>query len=183
MRKLTKKALAMQFVELCETVPLKDISIKDFIEFAGISKQTFYNYFQDKADLMNYVYKIASQKIADDMFATFASLREGAVKMARCCVQNKKFYTQLARYETQNNFARYFTRHCEEVYKEKLIALHGKDIIDSKIKRVIHIYCVGVCTYFVEWILRDMKEPPECVADTIVACIPPCIKDLLEHRE
>lgn len=183
MRRLTKAALAMQFIDFCEIVPLKDASIKEFAEFAGISKQTFYNYFLDKADLMNYAYEIGSQKIVEDMRGSVSSLRDGAVRMAQVCLRNKKFYTQLARYETQNNFIQHFTHRCELVYQEKLAALHGAQIIDNRMRRIIHVYSVGVCTYFVEWIRSDMKDPPEYIADIIVSCLPLCIRKLLEPED
>lgn len=180
MRKLIKRALAMQFAAMCETVPLKDISIKDFIEFAGISKQTFYNHFKDKFDLMNYVFEIAAQSIICDMSPSIQGMRYGASKMAHVCLNNRKFYTQVANYETQNSFAKYFTQSVEAVYRQKLIEIQYMKPTDVQKSQVVHNFCVGICTFYVDWIRNGMKESPHYVAETIIASMPSDIKHAFE---
>ena len=41
---------------LCRKKSLEDISVKQIVEAAGVSKQTFYNHFSDKYDLIHAVY-------------------------------------------------------------------------------------------------------------------------------
>lgn len=180
MRNLTKNAMAMMFVNMCEDVQLKDIRIKDFIKYADISKQTFYNYFRDKADIMNFTYELAVQQVINNMDASVHGAYYGALKMAILCRDNRKFYTQLARYETQNSFIQHFIRVSEDVYKKRLVKNQDTGIVDNQISQIIHIYCVGICTYFTEWIQDGMKDSPEQIAETIIASMPASIKEILE---
>ena len=46
------------FMKLCVSNPIHQITVEAIVLDCGISKQTFYNHFKDKYDLMNYVYKI-----------------------------------------------------------------------------------------------------------------------------
>lgn len=181
MKNLTKDALAMVFVNMCEeNMKLKDVRVKDFITHANISKQTFYNYFRDKADLMNYAYELGVSQIVHEMPATLEGVYIGALKMVTVCLEHKKFFMQLASYETQNNFLSHFIQHCEVIYKEKLAEKEYTVLVNAKLSRVIHVFCVGVCTYIVEWIQNGMKDSPDQVAEMITACMPSGIKEILE---
>lgn len=177
MKEFTKRSLAKTFMEMCEEVPLKDISIKDFIEYAGISKQTFYNYFRDKSDIMNYVFEIAAEKIIAKMSTSVEGMFYGSEKMAQVCLENRNFYVQLAKYETQNDFLQCFRKDVEEVYTRKLKENLGTGRLDKKLEKIIHLYCTGACVVFTEWIKGGMKESPEELADVIISCIP---KDIIE---
>ena len=52
MKELVKDAIANSFVELAAEKPFKQITIKDILTKCGISKQTFYNYFESSAPMM-----------------------------------------------------------------------------------------------------------------------------------
>ena len=172
MREFIRRSLADRFMEYCNEVPLKDIRVKDFIEYAGISRQTFYNYFRDKSDIMNCVFELAAEKVAGSMSATMEDLYRGTEEMARECLASRKFYVQLARYETQNDFQHYFTRRVEEEYRSMLERSMGTEHLDGRLRQMIHIYSTGACTAFVEWMRGGMKEPPEELAGVIVSCTP-----------
>ena len=172
MREFTKKSLVHRFMEMCEEVPLKDIRVKDFIEYAGISRQTFYNYFRDKSDIMNCVFELAAEKVAGSMSATMEDLYRGTEEMARVCLASRKFYVQLARYETQNDFLHSFEGWVEKAYRSALERSMGTEHLDGQLKQMIHIYSTGACTAFVEWMRGGMKEPPEELAAVIVSCTP-----------
>lgn len=182
MQELTKKILAMRLIELCDTVLLKDISVKAYIKYVGISKQTFYNHFRDKYDLMNYAFEIAAQLIDDSRSTSLQGIYDSIIKMADVCMQHRKFYIQLVKYETQNSFIQHFILHCEKVYKCSLAETCGTGAIDEQLLHIIHIYCVGICTFFIEWIRDGMKAPPDRLANTMMACMPPRIKNALDLK-
>ena len=51
-----KNLLATALLELCETQSLESMTIKQLLDKTGISRQTFYNHFIDKNDLIQDVY-------------------------------------------------------------------------------------------------------------------------------
>ena len=183
MRKFTKRSLAMQFIQLCETIPLKDVTVKRFIEFAEISKQTFYNHFKDKDDLMNYAYELAAESIIEKMDTSLDGISYGITEMAYVCLKHKEFYIQMAKYETQNSFAQYFSQNVEAVYRRKLVELGYMTDFDGQKKQIVHCFCVGICAFFIDWIHAGMKESPDYVARTIIECMPVGIKEAFDSKE
>ena len=53
----TKMAIVEAFNALIADIDFEDITIQAIIEEAEVSKATFYRYFKDKYDVMNYNYK------------------------------------------------------------------------------------------------------------------------------
>lgn len=54
-KQATRKLLIDSFIELSKQMPFEKISIADITQNCGLSRKTFYNYFQDKYDLIEYV--------------------------------------------------------------------------------------------------------------------------------
>lgn len=177
MNRMTKKYLANQLIEFCDIKPLREITIKNFIEYANISKQTFYNHFKDKADLMNYAFEIAAQNIMMSMDPSIGGMFLGALKQAQECLKYQRFYTQMALYKTQNSFEEYFSASVEAVYKHTLIHLGYMAPDDRQKSQVVRNFCIGICSFYLDWMRSGMKESPEYVADTIIASMP---KDIWE---
>lgn len=50
------KILGDALLDLCREKKLDTITIKDILEYTGVSRQTFYNRFRDKNDLIYWVY-------------------------------------------------------------------------------------------------------------------------------
>ena len=51
-----KEKLAEGLLSLCKDYNLESITIKQLLQYTQISKQSFYNYFLDKNDLIQYIY-------------------------------------------------------------------------------------------------------------------------------
>ncbi|MBQ3236429.1 MAG: TetR family transcriptional regulator [Oscillospiraceae bacterium] len=52
----TKQVLADALVELCRTKPLDKITVQNITDFCGAGRQTFYNHFKDKEELIEYIF-------------------------------------------------------------------------------------------------------------------------------
>ena len=53
---ITKEALATALKKLLEKQPLSKISVKCITDYCNISRNTFYYHFQDKYELINWVF-------------------------------------------------------------------------------------------------------------------------------
>ena len=51
-----KEILVNGLLTMVETRSLENITIKQLLEYTGVSRQTFYNHFEDKNDLIQYIY-------------------------------------------------------------------------------------------------------------------------------
>ena len=64
-------------LELCNEKPLAKISVGDIQKKSGVSRQTFYNHFRDKNDLIQQIYLdriITRWKVVDTDLAYYDSL-------------------------------------------------------------------------------------------------------------
>ena len=57
MKNITKNALADSFKKIASSKKISDISISEITENCGLKRQTFYNYFKDKYDIIKWIYK------------------------------------------------------------------------------------------------------------------------------
>lgn len=70
MHKDTKGKIAEQLAELLKTKKLEDITIKQLVDACGISRQTFYYYYEDILSVMEYwVKRVVEQNLADSLAA------------------------------------------------------------------------------------------------------------------
>lgn len=52
-----KKLIVDAFLELCRRKNLHKVTIQNIVDMSGVSRQTFYNHFEDKFALIQYTYK------------------------------------------------------------------------------------------------------------------------------
>jgi len=176
MKKIAKAAIANSFMQLCLEIPVKRITIKHIIDACEISKQTFYNYFLDKQDLMNYIYAVDSKLAADKHY----NLNAGPLKTIETafekCLEKKSYYLAIANYDTQNGFPQYFYQNAIEFYTALIIDNYGKEALTAPIKHAIEFNCAGAEKLFVDWIKRGMVESPRMIATELVNCMPVGLK-------
>lgn len=55
---ITKEAIANTMKQLMEETPFDHITTADIINRCGISRKTFYYHFQDKYDLVNWIFQL-----------------------------------------------------------------------------------------------------------------------------
>ena len=58
-----KKAIRDAAIEECIRVPFEKVSINKIIQNAGISRGSFYTYFEDKRDLVRYIFSDTADKL------------------------------------------------------------------------------------------------------------------------
>ena len=51
-----KEILAQGILDLCEKQSLESLTIKQLLTYTKVGRQTFYNHFMDKNDLIQYIY-------------------------------------------------------------------------------------------------------------------------------
>ncbi len=170
-----KKIIADALLELCETKALSKISISDIIEASSVSRQTFYNHFKDKADLIQYIY---TERVLVDW--TPASMNQTFEYYEHCVATFKRytkyhnFMKQACLMTGQNCLSDYMTEHCKELdleYHQKLYRLiHGPDsVIPDALKFATEYNAIASMAVSISWIISDMPSPPEEIAMHIVS--------------
>ena len=172
----TKYIFAQSIKDLMAKQPLDKITVTDIVKHSGMTRQTFYRYFQDKYDLVNWYF----EKLADKSFRQIgnsSTLKEGLVKKFTFLLNDQIFFMQAFQSKDYNNVENYAYQCILEFYKQ---IIHNKiGDIPEDIMFLLKMYCHGSITMTVEWAIRGMKESPEMIADLLIDALPPKLEDLL----
>jgi len=174
---ITKSAIACAMKQLMQKIPFDRISTVDIVKKCGISRKTFYYHFQDKYDLVNWIFSI---EIIDGILrsTTLDNWMEGSIKL--CCYvrDNKAFYTNAINANGQNCFIKFLynltekqiTMLCKEACSQRIMAT-------DDLKFLIDFYYNAFIGVFTAWIKSDMKDSPEIIVRRWI-----CVVDKsLEH--
>ncbi len=97
------KLLAESFKELVAVTPVEKITIKEITDKAGVIRPTFYNHFQDKYELLEWIIRT---EILDPILPLFQGgfIREGFTLAFQNVEKDKEFYKKACKMEGQNSF-------------------------------------------------------------------------------
>ena len=95
----TKELLADSFRSLVLTMPFQKISIKMITDGAHVIRPTFYNYFQDKYEVIEFLF---DQDIGS--------------KVEVMIENDKEYYHRLFETTGQNCFGEFFSHYCEQTF-------------------------------------------------------------------
>ncbi|MCD7813316.1 MAG: TetR/AcrR family transcriptional regulator [Lachnospiraceae bacterium] len=124
---LTKELIIQTVFELLNERPFSKITVKDIVERCGINRNTFYYYFRDITDAMEFSVKREMNRImethleAEDVF-------DGLLQVMDMFSENKKALLHIYRSLDRAVMMREVDVLCEYMVSEYV--LHAKDYID-----------------------------------------------------
>ena len=161
-----KELLANALLDLCESTSLKSITIKDLLNHTGVSRQTFYNHFKDKNDLIQYIYvsKIIpcyhDSKVEIDFYT---SLLDSFNRMKKYRI----FLKQACLLEGQNCLKDYIFEHCKQFDLDWHQHLYGKNPMPDTLRFATEYHSLASSSMTLSWILFDFPISCEEMADLI----------------
>lgn len=160
-----KNLLAEALIHLCETTSLDVITIQQLLNETGVSRQTFYNHFRDKNDLIQYVYKT---KIIPDFndVKTQMDFKQSMLKTFNNMKTYKIFMKQACLMEGQNCLRDYIFDHCQTYDLAWHELLYGQELPEAlRFATIYHANASSSMT--LSWILSDMVVDSEEMATMI----------------
>ena len=162
------KILADTLLELCKEKKLESITIKDLLNETGISRQTFYNRFRDKADLIQWTYEhtVLSEFHKAGETATYY---ENTLNYCRALENYRFFMKQAYQLEGQNNLRDWIFHYAAEYdYDWHLRHYDGEDLPED-FKFISHYHSIASIYMEMEWICANDtdRRTPEEMARTI----------------
>lgn len=157
---ITKKAIAQSIKELMKKKDLRKISVSDIVENCGLNRQTFYYHFQDKYDLVNWIYynEVVSAVTSQRPFHDWSEVMLDILSIMR---KEKYFYTNALNVAGQNAFQEYFFSLTKDLIAEIISAVEdGKGIREEDRNFIAEFYTYGLVGIVVQWARRGMKEEP-----------------------
>ena len=105
-RQYTRNILADAAESLFETQSIENITVQSIVDACGTTRTTFYRYFKDKYDIMNWVYK----RRVDDIIKN--NINSDSLKETYCDILNymkdrRQYYSSIVKYSGQNSFFEY----------------------------------------------------------------------------
>lgn len=153
-------------LELCEEKHLSKISINDIQKKSGVSRQTFYNYFRDKNDLIQNIYLdriITRWHIADTDLEYYNSLLDVFDKY----VKYHKFMKQALSMNDQNCLRDFMVDYCKKFDLEWHQKHYGDRPMPDELRFATEYHAIASMSITISWILSDMPSPPHIIAESI----------------
>lgn len=162
---ITKKALSEGLKELMKHKSFSKISIADITQQCGLNRQTFYYHFQDKYELLNWIYyNEAIVPLTVDL--TFDTWGRKLLEMLRTMKRESYFYENALKSPGGNEFESYllsFSRELAGSIFKKLDTEHR--ITEEDIEFYAKFFSFGIVGMIVLWAKTGMNETPERMID------------------
>lgn len=171
----TKRAIVNGFNSLIAERDFDDITAKDIMREAQVSKATFYRYFKDKYDVMNYNYKsILDEALCTDGIDNYRDL------YLRLYNMGKEKLVGISRSFGStgvNSFARYIYEYSRSV-AENITRQNrgGEGFTDSEAMQV-DVFCYGISFMYKEWVNGVYDISAEEAADRLFEMMPSTLRD------
>ncbi len=161
------RLLAEGFKELACQQSIEKITIKAITDKAGVIRPTFYNHFQDKYELLEWIIRMQVLEPAKPLI--FAGMVDEALILIFTTVQKEKaFYEKAVRLEGQNSFEAIIRKCIEDVLLE---VIHSNSRNRKKVhpwltaEHVAQYYAQSMCFVVVSWIRSGMAVGPKEITD------------------
>lgn len=182
-KETTDLLLAESFKELACQQPIEKITIKAITDRAGVIRPTFYNHFQDKYELLEWI--IRTQVLEPTKPLIHAGMIDEALKLIFTSVKKEgEFYQRAVRLEGQNSFEEIIRRCIEDALLE---VIHGKEHAGGRRhlwltpEHIAQYYAQSMCFVVVSWIKSGMTVEPQEIIDIYNYIITRSMMDVIEE--
>lgn len=161
MPQFTKKAIMDSFVKLLNQKPLDQITVKDIVGDCGVSRKTFYYYYQDTRALTEDLFLSYAEHILESG-ASPASLEELLLDLARQLYQNKKLVLHVYNSSERDRFEEYLFEGAEKAVVDFVRRqAEGIPCGDDKIRMLADWYLAAFAGLAAAWVRHGMKDLPD----------------------
>ena len=169
----TKELLIESFLELSAKYPFDKISVTDIINNCGVSRKSFYNTFQDKYDLVEYIHAKSLENLQNQF------INESPFLMAQNMVEYYKehiaVYKSLSRSKHESIFQTIYRTSYNLTIKYILHKSNLKELPKDEAE-VVSLHVHGIVTKMIEWINSPQSADVKDIAKYIVFSEPVCMQ-------
>lgn len=162
-----KKILANALLNLCQKQSLQSITVSQLLKETGVSRQTFYNHFKDKNDLICYIYDTYIVPDFDEHHMDI-DFYESLLQTFQNIKKYHKFMKEACQIEGQNCLKDYIVEHCQQFDLKWHQNLYGSDPMPDDLKFATIYHANASSSMTLSWILSNMPVPCEEIVDMIV---------------
>jgi len=160
---ITKKAIAAGMKELTRKKSFDKITVSDITEACGLNRQTFYYHFQDKFELVDWIYysELISIIIND---LSYDNWDDRVLQMLNRMKSEDYFYINTLKASVENEFREYLFKVTGEMFFDIIgrIAANA-NMAEDEIRFIAEFYAFGIVGIIISWVQRGMKETPDYI--------------------
>ena len=171
MAERTKIWIADAMKRLLVKKPLQKIFVTEICREAEIERPTFYYHFQDKYDLMAWIF---CQRTLQTDVLSVESAAAAMNSMRQDYIFFKRAYEDNSQSPMWAYMHEYFVRRYTEIAREKT----GAEL-DAQTQFSLRLYCYGTLGMTREWLLNDNITPAETVVRMMFDSMPDHLRRIL----
>ncbi len=170
MAERTKIWIADTMRKLLSTKSLDKIRVTEICRAAEIERPTFYYHFQDKYDLMAWIF---CQRTLNTDVLSVDSAADAMNSMRQDFIYFKRAYEDNSQNPMWAYMHEYFVRRYTDLAKE----ITGKET-DAQTQFSIRLYCYGTLGMTREWLLHDNITPARTVVEMMFCSMPNSLRSI-----
>jgi len=169
--------LAEALETICKSRPLENITVSQIAQKAGVTRQVFYHYFDDKFELASWIhymhiYQSLKKAMEEDMQCVWRLTITYWLKQVK---KNKAFYVNVFQSTSQKEFQRIIRDFFFRAYKWQIEQSEGRKCKEEEVF-VLRAYLYGAMECIYEWIGSGMSMQVERLTELLELSIPQLIK-------
>lgn len=171
----TKQHIWQAFSTLMCRMPFEKITVEMIIRESKISKSTFYRYFRDKYDVLNY----NSMEIAEQLIhrKVCHNWKEFLDNMFLAIHQNLNYFQRAFRSSGQNSHSGFLFAYSFSIVEGCYLRSTGNASLSIHDRYVIGHYCHGCVGILQDWLNEPEIMTPQQMADIFYEAMPEYLRD------
>ncbi len=171
----TRRILADSLEALVEVKPFEKISVQDIIHYCGASRTTFYRYFKDKYDLMNWICKSQMDAILQDNKKEHRSILE----IVSFIKEKRRYFQEIIQFKGQNSFVEFLLEYGQKACIDLIRRQLGPDDIPDEVACSVRMFIGGTTYLLYYWICNHCVESPDFIEAAILSNLPQNLRPYL----
>lgn len=170
----TKREIVAAFNRLIARSDMEKITTLRIAEEAEVSKATFYRYFRDKYDVLNYNY----QSLLDHSLRQCGNYRDLYYLLYSFARDEWRNFTRAFNTTGVNSFDNFIYSYSRDVVEEITRQNRNGSGLTPEENMQLDVFCYGISHMYKKWTLGQYDLEPDAAADALYAIMPESLKHL-----
>ena len=172
----TKYKFAEAIKSLMQYHELDKITVTDIVKVSQMTRQTFYRYFKDKYDLVNWYFEELAKKSFKQMDQGL-TLKEGLTKKFQFIEEELVFFKQAFKSNDYNSLVQYDYQ-CIYLFYKEMISKRNLELT-PELDFLLQMYCHGSIDMTIQWINLGRPISIDQMTGLLIEAIPTRLKEIL----
>lgn len=179
-KRSSKEIFADTLLELSQKKTVDKITVQQIVDESGLSLQTFYNHFKDKADLILWVHKSKFEELLSKLGKDGYTFHDLINENIQFYSEHKDFmWNALNHTHGQDSYWRVSADTGYTVMRQYIIDRNGLDSLTEALDFYLKAYCYMSTQMYAEWAFNMTNTPPKVFAEYLEEIIPEPLKEYL----